>query len=122
MKKVLRLTSIFALLFCLVALCSCAPKSLEKAKAKLEKKDYVVLVDANLSSALIEDAVGSITATKTNDDDETIGLSAILFESQKAAKEYFEDHKPDEVEEGQVYKRLGKWVVSGSKEAYKAFR
>jgi hypothetical protein len=47
-------------------------------------------------------------------------LTAVLFESSSAAKDYYEKHK-DEAEEDQVIKQSGKWVYAGTEDAVEAF-
>ena len=98
MKKLLGV--LLVLVFALV-LVGCAPKDAAAAKKKMEKKDYTVVVvhkdDGSVQRAglaLIGDGVeASVTCTKKVDDKNTITVTALLFESAKAAKAWYCDTK-----------------------------
>ncbi len=120
MKKII--VALMAALMC-VGFAACAPANVEKAQAKMEKAEYKVVVNDNqaiVDGLYGEEAVATVTATKgglTN----MKGVSAILFESAKAAKAYYKDIKEDADEDDGVLKCSGKWVVMGDEEAVKAF-
>ncbi len=125
MNKVLKISSFIALILCLFALCSCAPKDLEAAKKKMEKKGYErVYVDTALTQAFSGYNVkGSITFS---DGDKDLTGIAILFSSKAEAKKYWNDHKDDinkamESDDDYLIRRVGKWIVSGDRKAVKAF-
>ena len=119
---------IMVLLAALMCLCmaACAPADMEKAKAKMEEAGYSVTVVSEDTTELLvgEEAVGSLNASKTEGGITNLKvytMNAILFESAQAAKAYYNETKTEEVEEGQVYKVSGCWVISGSEVAAKAF-
>lgn len=123
MKKFL--VALMAALTCF-AFAACAPSNVEKAKAKMEEAGYRVEVSDESAAELLagEEAVGMIVAIKgefslTGGADVDM-ISAVLFESSSAAKEYYEEHK-DEAEEDQIIKRDGKWVYAGTEDAVEAF-
>lgn len=101
------------------ALVACAPANLDKAEDKMEDAGYKVTVMEGDAAELLygEDVVGMITATKTEGSGllnmKTYTVTAILFESNKAAKSYAEGKDGVEVS--------GKWAISGSEEAVKEF-
>lgn len=123
MKKFL--VALMAALTCLACV-ACAPANMDKAKAKMEEAGYKVEVSDEATAELVagEEAVGMIMATK-GDFSLSAGvevdmLSAVLFESSSAAKDYYEEHK-DEADEDQVIKQDGKWVYAGTEDAVEAF-
>lgn len=119
MKKII--VALMAVLMC-VAFAACAPANVEKAQAKMEKAEYKVVVNEEqtvIDALYGEEAVATVSASKgglTN----MKTVSAILFESSKAAKEYYNDVKEDAGEDVTV-KKSGKWVVMGDEDAVKAF-
>ena len=126
MKKFL--VALMAALTCFACV-ACAPANVDKAKAKMEEAGYTVKVSDEDAAELIagEEAVGMIVAI---DGDIDFGdfefdmdvdmLTAVLFETSSAAKDYYEKHK-DEAEEDQVIKQRGKWVYAGTEDAVEAF-
>ncbi len=123
MKKFL--VALMAALTCLACV-ACAPANVDKAKAKMEEAGYKVEVSDEDAAELVagEEAVGMIVATKgefslTGGADFDM-LTAVLFESSSAAKDYYEEHK-DEADEDQVLKQDGKWVYAGTEDAVEAF-
>lgn len=120
MKKII--VALMAALMC-VAFAACAPANAEKAQAKMEKAGYSVQVvdDQTMIDTMFgEEAVATVSASKgglTN----MKTVSAILFESAKAAKAYYKDVKDDADEDDGVLKCSGKWVVGGDEEAVKDF-
>ena len=106
---------------------SCMTPHVAKAEEIMKEADYNVVV--TLAEEGNEDGkVGTISATKID-----IGLgsglnvngehiTATLFESSKAAKAYYEEHKDEEKEdEDQVLKVKGKWVYFGTETAIEIF-
>ena len=123
MKKFIM--ALLAALMCLFMV-ACAPADMEEAKAKMEEAGYnVTVISEETTEALVgEEAVGSINATKTEGGITNLKvytINAILFESSAAAKAYYDETKTEEVDEGQVYKVSGCWVISGNKVAADAF-
>ena len=120
MKKLLGV--LLVLVFALV-LVGCAPKDAAAAKKKMEKKDYDVVVvhkdDGTVSRTLLaavgDGVVASVTCTKKVDD-KNITVTALLFESAKAAKAWYGDTK--EKNAGVA----GKWVYYGDEQAVKDFK
>ena len=123
MKKFL--VALMAALTCFACV-ACAPANVDKAKAKMEEAGYKVEVSDEDAAELVagEEAVGMIVAM--NGEFSLTGgadfdmLTAVLFESSSAAKDYYEKHK-DEAEEDQVMKQSGKWVYAGTEDAVEAF-
>ena len=112
--------------FTCFAFAACAPLNMEKAKDKMKEAGYSVEVSDEAAAELIagEKAVGILVAT---DGDFSFSegldvdiLTAILFESTAAAKEYYEAHKGEE-EANQIMKRSGKWVFAGTADAIEDF-
>lgn len=125
MKKVIRLTSIFVMVLSLVLLCSCAPKDLDAAKKKMEGKGYKVAVETISGAVSALGGSGSVkgTVTFSHEEKEISGI-AMLFESASAARDYYKKNESDikkSLDDGQVCKRVGKWLVSGDKKAVNAF-
>ncbi len=123
MKKFL--VALMAALTCF-AFAACAPMNMDKAEEKMKDAGYEVVVSDEKEAEFVagEEAVGMIVATKgefslTGGADFDI-VSAVLFESVSAAKDYYEKHK-DEAEEDQIIKRDGKWVYAGTEDAVEAF-
>ena len=90
MKKFL--CGLLAALTCL-CLMACAPSNIEDAKAKMEEAGYSVVVSDEAAAEFIagETAVGMITATKSSGGITNLkidNVTAILFESSGAAKDY----------------------------------
>jgi hypothetical protein len=110
MKKFLSL--ILAALTCL-CFAACAPADLDKAKEKMEKAEYSVVVTQEDATELLygEKAVGMIVAS-------TGGLlnakvvTAVLFEDAESAKALAKD---------QDGKAEGKWAIWGDESAVDAF-
>ena len=132
MKKLMKLLSVavLSLVTCFM-LFACAPADADKAKEKMEEAGYTVtVVDGDAAAAMADGAVAYVNATKL---DISLGsgfdadgemVSAVLFENSKSAKAYWDDHKDDiedEEEDGWESKLSGKWIVTGTEEAVKAF-
>ena len=93
MKKLAKFISI-ALVFTVVSLIltACVPSSIEKAITKMEKAGYVVSEPIVTGYESGFGAIGKIKAQKLSSNaspEDTI--IAILFESEKKAKEFYED-------------------------------
>lgn len=132
MKKTLRLTSLALVLMMVLTLTSCVPGTAEKAKAKMEKKEYVVadvseVEKLALKVAGVEGFTASITAAKTvenKDGKKTIeSVTAFYFEKAadaKAVMEKLEKYVNKESKDSSV-KRSGKVVYFGTEKAMKDF-
>ena len=124
MKKLAKLFVILTALFAVVALASCAPKDSDAAKEKLDKAGYTAVW--NVYDEVQEDgAVGYLVATKGKTlggmiDGLGDGLTAVLYKTAKQAKAAVAEHKDAEGKSN--YQVVGKWVVSGSEDAVKAFK
>ena len=125
MKKFL--LGLLAAIMC-IGMAACAPANLEKAEKKMEDAGYKVEVtdDADAVKLLTaEGAVGMIVAMKgefsltTGIDGDMV--TAVLFESASAAKDYYEKVSEEEKEEDQVIKQDGKWVYVGTEDAVEDF-
>ena len=125
MKKFL--LAVITAIMC-IGMAACAPANLEKAEKKMEDAGYKVEVtdDADAVKLLTaEGAVGMIVAMKgefsltTGIDGDMV--TAVLFESASAAKDYYEKVSEEEKEEDQVIKQDGKWVYVGTEDAVEDF-
>ena len=123
MKKIVSLILVMFTCLCFVA---CAPSNIEKAKEKLKDAGYTIVSAVEEEVPGVEGSVGMITAAKeadtllgnfTGDADMVV---AVLFESSKAAKEYFNENKEEMEEEGTA-KLSGKWIIVGTEDGIKAF-
>ncbi len=96
-----------------VAFVACAPASLEKAQEKMEAAGYTVETEEYLG-------IGQIYAY--NEDGDV--LSGALYESTSDAKSAYElaESMASAMPEGYSLKRIGKWVVTGTDAAIKAFK
>jgi len=104
----------------------CAPSNIEKAKAKLEEAEYKVEVyDEKFVEYMAKEAEGlegvlvAMKGSIGTDGVEGESVSAMLFESSKAAKAYWEKNKEEEVPEGYKVKVTGKWVIMGTEQGVK---
>ena len=126
MKKTLRFAGLFVALFALFALVACAPSSVDKAKEKMEKAGYNCA--ALTGDEVDEDGYvgGFVASEKGNNILGSIGsalegkvMFAALYDSASHAKAAAKDDDgniPDGVEV------IGKWDVSGDRDAIKAFK
>lgn len=128
--RILCLALVSVLLVCTLA--SCAPnKDPKKAAASLKDAEYSVSEDVVVNGTGAVDAIAGLFGVKTETkpeglehdvvaskkvDDKTIGVAIYYFDSAKNAKTYFENAKHDDA----VYKRSGKIVYWGDKDAVKA--
>lgn len=108
---------IVAMLLAVVCLASCAPGNTDKAKAKLEKKGYTVLVVTNKEVGE-NGEVATLTATTGLLSGNS--LTATLYKSGAKASAALKETKNAEGET--VCKKIGKWVVVGSEQAIKDFK
>lgn len=114
MKKFVKVTAIVVVCLMAVAMfAACAPSSVEKAKEKLEDKDYVCLGYQDKES---EGLQGGIIATKKDLSGDTV--TAVWFDTVANAKEFYEDISGDEEEN---LKRSGKCVYWGTDQGIKDF-
>ena len=121
-----RILDVLTLLVCVVLLVACAPANSDKAKAKMEKAGYTASWVANKEVG--EDGqVGYLSATKGNSIGSLIdgvlngdGLVATLYDSSANAKKAYKETQNSEGNTSAVL--VGKWVVTGSDEALKAFK
>ena len=70
-------------------------------------------------SLLAEGAVANVTASKKTDDG-TIAMTAVLFDSAKNAKAFYNASKDDEKKTSLILS--GKWVMDGDEKAVKDFK
>ena len=122
MKK---LITIFLVVLTCLCFAACTPANVEKAKEKMEAAGYSVelISEDVVEIGLGEEAEGSIIATKTEGgllNLKTYILTAVLFDSTKAAKEYYEQTVENAGGDTGV-KQSGKWVIVGSLEAIDEF-
>ena len=116
--------ALLVVLVMVFVLAGCAPKDAAAAKKKMEKKDYtVVVLDGEIAksglSKVAEGAEASVTATKKTDDG-TIAMTAVLFDSAKNAKAFYNSSKDDNDKTSLVLS--GKWVIYGDEQAVKDFK
>ena len=110
MKKII--CALAATLACLF-LFACTPTSIDKAEDKMKKEGYTVLAYTDDKA---EDVVGAFTATKVESLLEADTITAILFKSTKAAKNYMK-----ELGDSSKAVRDGKWVYWGTEDAIEDF-
>lgn len=113
MKKFVKVTAIVVVCLMAVAMfAACAPSSVEKAKEKLEDKDYLC---AGYQDKESEGVQGGIIATKVLSGE---AITAVWFDTVANAKKFYEDISGDEKEN---LKRSGKCVYWGTDQAIKDF-
>lgn len=125
MKKTLKLTSLALVLMMVLTLTSCVPGTSEKAKEKMEKKDYTV-VEVNGTAAdvawkllSIEGVTASVTATKDKE-----SLQVLYFKKAadaKAVMEKVEKYAKGE-DENFAVKRSSNVIYLGTEQAMKDFK
>ena len=116
MKRFLKSLSLgLVVAFVGVLLCACAPANTEKAEAKMKEAGYAVVAYEKDTNE--EGLVGGISATKVSLTDESGHITALLFDSAKTAKTYYEKHENNE-NIGQA----GKWVYWGTENAIEVFK
>ena len=110
MKKIL--CAILATFACL-SFAACVPTSMEKAEEKMKKEGYTVLAYKDDKA---EGLVGAFTATKAEGLLDIDNITALLFDSKDAAKEYYENYanKTNAIQDG-------KWVYWGTEDGIEDF-
>ena len=120
-KKILSVVAVLVLAAILaVALVACIPSDPDKAAENLANADYLVIPLPLLGIAGVDEA---IMATNLKE-----GIVIVYFESSDAASEFYGDKDNEKFLqeelglEDTVYKKQGKIVYLGTKEAVKAAR
>ena len=110
MKKLLH--AVLVAMACL-SFVACVPSSMDKAEEKMKKEGYTVIAYTDEEA---EGLVGAFTATKMEGILNVDNVTALLFESSKAAKEYYEglDNKGSALQDG-------KWVYWGTEDGIEDF-
>ena len=111
LKKVI--CAVAAAMSCLF-LFACTPTSVSKAKEKMREDGYLVIAYTNNDA---EDLEGGFTATKNADRLSVDTITALLFDSTKAAKKFMSDYGDDF-----NAIRDGKWVYWGTEDAIEDFK
>lgn len=126
MRKFIKVLSVLIALVAVVSLASCAPKDGDAAVKKMEKAGYTAVWSAN-SKVQEDGAVGTLTATKGGSLGAIVGgvldgdgLIAVKYDTSAHAKAAFDKSKDAEGKTSVV--KVGKWLVSGSDAAIKAFK
>ena len=121
-----RILGVLILVVCAVLLVACAPADSDKAKAKMEKAGYTAVWYGN-KEVSENGQVGYLSATKGSSIGSLIdglldgdSLVAVQYDTSAHAKQAFNDSKNAEGKTSAVL--VGKWVVTGSDEAVKAFK
>lgn len=124
MKKVLKgLALSLAVAFVGIMMCACVPANVEKAEARFEEASYkVVAYSTEDATKVAEGAIGGFTASKATLTDGIDVITAIVFDSKKAAKAFYEKHIGDASEDDDtIIKTSGKWVYMGTEAAVEVF-
>ena len=110
MKKIL--CAVLAAIACL-GMAACVPSNMDKAEEKMKKEGYTVIAYTDEEA---EGLVGAFTATKMEGLLDIDNVTALLFESSKAAKNYYEglDNKGSALQDG-------KWVYWGTEDGIEDF-
>ena len=110
MKKFL--CAMMAIIAC-VGFVACVPNNMDNAEKKMKKEGYTVMEYTNDEA---EGLVGGFNATKVGDLLSVDNLTALLFESTKDAKEFYNSlpNKGSAIQEG-------KWVYWGTEDAIEDF-
>lgn len=108
-----------------LTLMACVPSDLDKAREKLAVEGYKVTTMEG--GVLMSGCVGGIRAIKEEVDDgatEADNIVAYLFDSKKAAKDFYEINKAmmDATGNGGSLVRDGKWVYMGTADAIEDFK
>ena len=115
MKRFLKSLSLgLVIAFVGVLLCACAPANTEKAEAKMKEAGYTVV---SYEKEDEEGLVGGISATKVSLADGSGHITALLFDSSKSAKAYYEKYGDNE-----NIGHAGKWVYWGTENAIEVFK
>lgn len=117
MKKLFKaLSTCLVLVVMAVMLVGCVPSNVAKAKEKMQEAGYKVGAYTNDDED--DDIKGGFIAYKENV--LVPDLTAVQFEDNDEAKDYFEDHKNDKLKKN--IERKGKWVFWGTESAIKEFK
>ena len=108
MKKIISLILVALVTVTCFAFTACVPMNLEKAETKMKEEGYIV-VDYSVDS---DGCVGGLLATRNIVD----SLHALLFDSIKSAKNYYED-----LSDKSSAIQKGRWVYWGTEEALDDF-
>ena len=129
MTKTLRIFGLFFIFaFAFLALVGCAPKDSDAAKKKMDKAGYDCIWLANKEVGE-NGEVGTLTCTKKGSGDSILGdiagalsdsLTAKLYDSSSNAKKALKETQNAEGKSS--WQVVGKWLISGSEEAVKAFK
>lgn len=101
MRKTMRIAGIFLAIMMLFTLTSCAPKTAEKGKEKMEKKGYTVVTTST------DVSIGDLFSSKTEAvlvcskevDGETIVATAAFYKDAEEAKARYEKVKEETEQE-----------------------
>ena len=117
MKKLIKALSTCLLLVVMaITFVACVPSNVEKAKEKMQEAGYKVA--AYTDDDEDDDIVGGFIAYKDNK--LVPDLTAIQFDSNDEAKDYFEDHKDNGLKKN--IERSGKRVFWGNSSAIEEFK
>ena len=110
MKKLLH--AVLVAMACL-SFVACVPSNMDKAEEKMKKEGYTVLAYTDDKA---EGLVGAFTATKMEGLLNVDNVTALLFDSKDAAKEYYENYgnKANAIQDG-------KWVYWGTEDGIEDF-
>ena len=110
MKKIL--CAVLAAVACL-GMAACVPSNMEKAEEKMKEEGYTVIAYTDEEA---EGLVGGFNATKVEGLLNVDNITALLFDSTKSAKEFYEemDNKGSAIQDG-------KWVYWGTEDAIEDF-
>ena len=110
MKKIL--SAIMAIIAC-VGFVACVPSNMDDAEKKMKKEGYTVIA---YSDDEAEGLIGGFNATKAEGLLDIDNITALLFESTKAAKDFYNemDNKGSAIQDG-------KWVYWGTEDAIEDF-
>ena len=116
MKKLFKaLSTCLVLVVMAVMLVGCVPSNVAKAKEKMQEAGYKVGAYTDDDD---DDILGGFIAYK--DSIIVPDLTAIQFEDNDEAKDYFEEHQNDKLKKN--IERKGKWVFWGTESAIKEFK
>lgn len=110
MKKIL--CAVLAAIACL-AMVACVPSSMDKAEEKMKAEGYTVIAYTDDEA---EGLVGAFSATKMEGLLNVDNITALLFDSSKSAKAYY-----DGLKNKSNATQDGKWVYWGTEDAIEDF-
>ena len=111
MKKILCTILAFVSILCFAA---CVPGNMKDAEKKMKSEGYTVIAYTDKDA---EGLIGGFNATKAEGLFDVDNLTALLFESEKAAKEFYKDmeNKGSAIQDG-------KWIYWGTEDAIEDFK